>query len=270
MARRRKVDAVNPGWPVAAQQCGGRGRAASGGETSACARGYGTGVSHLNVNRDAIHPETKRWYQGPNLAGESDKTIAVMSFATPDGKPIALFVNYAMHPISSICGALSAPISPARPHATSRASTGDVVAVWSQGAQGDQNPSVSRGASGVLSAARREGGTPAIQAEAGLDRVDQGHGRRAWRRDHPCDECHDAPERAGSYLGWAEDGHVPGRTRLDNEREGVAGRYEDGPPVNVRVGILTIGATAIGSVNAEIYTGIGQRIKASLHWPTRS
>ena len=39
-------------------------------------------------------------------------------------------------------------------------------------------------------------------------------------------------------------------------------RYEDGPPVNIRVGMLTIGTTAIGSVNAEIYTGIGQRIKA--------
>jgi neutral ceramidase len=49
---------------------------------------------------------------------------------------------------------------------------------------------------------------------------------------------------------------------LDNAREGVAGQYEDGPPVNVRVSVLTIGTTAIGAVNAEIYTGIGQRIKA--------
>jgi neutral ceramidase len=49
---------------------------------------------------------------------------------------------------------------------------------------------------------------------------------------------------------------------LDNAREGVAGQYEDGPPVNVRVSVLTIGTRAIGAVNAEIYTGIGQRIKA--------
>ena len=54
----------------------------------------------------------------------------------------------------------------------------------------------------------------------------------------------------------------PGRTRLDDAREGVPGQYEDGPPVNIRVSMLTIGTTAIGSVNAEIYTGIGQRIKA--------
>ena len=60
----------------------------------------GLAQSHLNVNRDAIHPETKRWYQGPNLTGESDKTVAVLSFVAPDGRPIALFVNYAMHPIS--------------------------------------------------------------------------------------------------------------------------------------------------------------------------
>jgi neutral ceramidase len=43
----------------------------------------------------------------------------------------------------------------------------------------------------------------------------------------------------------------PGRIRLDDAREGVPGQYEDGPPVNIRVGMLTIGTTAIGSVNAK-------------------
>jgi neutral ceramidase len=149
--------------------------------------GYGAGVSYFNVNRDAIHPETKRWYQGPNLSGESDKTLAILSFVAPDGKPIALFVNYAMHPISFyLRGIVSADFPGDASRYIESVYGEDVVVVWSQGAEGDQNPLYSRPGS-VLSAARRGGG-PA-----------------------------------------------------------------DG---------MTIGTTAIGSVNAEIYTGIGTRIKA--------
>ena len=31
----------------------------------------------------------------PNYEGVSDKTVAVVRFRTPDGKPIAVFYNYA-------------------------------------------------------------------------------------------------------------------------------------------------------------------------------
>src|SRR5271157_924726 len=40
--------------------------------------GFGTGNSYLNVNRDAIDPETHLWTQAPNLDGPSDKTVAVV------------------------------------------------------------------------------------------------------------------------------------------------------------------------------------------------
>jgi hypothetical protein len=29
--------------------------------------GYGRGQFYVNVNRDAVHPDTRLWYQGPNL-----------------------------------------------------------------------------------------------------------------------------------------------------------------------------------------------------------
>ena len=58
---------------------------------------WGTGVSYINVNRTMIKPDTGRWGEGPNYEGPSDKTVAVVEFATPEGKPIAVYYNYAVH-----------------------------------------------------------------------------------------------------------------------------------------------------------------------------
>jgi hypothetical protein len=56
--------------------------------------------SYLNVNRDVIDPTTHLWTQGPNLNGSSDKTVAVIRFETPEGQPIAAYIDYAMHPVN--------------------------------------------------------------------------------------------------------------------------------------------------------------------------
>ena len=50
------------------------------GRLAAARVGYGTGVSYLNVNRNIIDPQTKRWWEGPNYEGPSDKTVAVIKF----------------------------------------------------------------------------------------------------------------------------------------------------------------------------------------------
>jgi len=52
--------------------------------------GYGNGVSYINVNRNIIDPQTKRWWEGPNYDGPSDKTVAVVKFETMTGDPIAV------------------------------------------------------------------------------------------------------------------------------------------------------------------------------------
>jgi hypothetical protein len=49
--------------------------------------GYGTGVSYINVNRNIIDPKTKRWWEGPNYDGPSDKTVAVIKFESLTGDP---------------------------------------------------------------------------------------------------------------------------------------------------------------------------------------
>jgi hypothetical protein len=53
----------------------------------------------------------------------------------------------------------------------------------------------------------------------------------------------------------------PGRKRTDNAREGTPGTYEDGDPVNIRLGVIRIANIALTSVDAEIYSPIAQRLK---------
>jgi neutral ceramidase len=53
----------------------------------------------------------------------------------------------------------------------------------------------------------------------------------------------------------------PGRKRTDTAREGTPGSYEDGDPVNLRLGVLRIGNIALTSVDGEVYSEIAKRLK---------
>ena len=103
--------------------------------------GYGTGVSYINVNRNIIDPQTKRWWEGPNYDGASDKTVAVVKFETLSGDPVAVYYNYAMHGVAA--GQLDL-VSGDAPGTTSKyiedSFDDKIVALWSSGAAGDQNP----------------------------------------------------------------------------------------------------------------------------------
>ena len=57
----------------------------------------------------------------------------------------------------------------------------------------------------------------------------------------------------------------PGRIRNDADnpaRENVFPGYKDGPDVNLKVGVLRIGDIHFVTVNGEVYSQIGMRIKA--------
>lgn len=105
--------------------------------------GYGTDEVDLNVNRDLFVANS--WVQGPNRSALSDKTLAVVEFIDDGGVPIGVFMNYAMHPVSFF---LSGTVSADFPGATSRYVEEhfgeDTVAIFSQGASGDQNPRLQR------------------------------------------------------------------------------------------------------------------------------
>src|ERR1044071_288311 len=53
----------------------------------------------------------------------------------------------------------------------------------------------------------------------------------------------------------------PGRERTNQGRAGFEGEYKDGPPVDIRLGLLQVGDVMIGAVNAEVFNPIAQRLK---------
>lgn len=66
---------------------------------------------------------------------------AVLKFESLAGAPIAVYVNYAMHPVNGyLSGVISADFLGAATRHIEQAYGGQMVALFSQGASGDQNP----------------------------------------------------------------------------------------------------------------------------------
>lgn len=245
---------------------------------------WGTGLSWININRTMVDPDTGRWREGPNYEGPSDKTVAVVAFETPDGSPIAVYYNYAVHGV--IAGQLD-EVSGDIPGATSRyieeSLGGDAVAVWSLGAAGDQNPIffqqtydlrririedyARRGED--ISNSMPPGGT-------GLDRNNPEVARLMDQQRqmllsmgqmlgeevlHVVRADLERPLQDVTITGSQAALTCPGRRRTDSGREGTPGTYENGEPVNLLLSMLSIGDIQFGGVNAEIFNPIAQRLK---------
>lgn len=246
--------------------------------------GFGTGASYLNVNRDSVDTETHLWTQAPNLQGPSDKTVAVIEFLASDNQPIAVYMDYAMHPVNGfLAGITSADFPGAASRYVEQAFEDKTIAVFAQGASGDQNPLYLRAGTNAMAS---RGGTPIsgyvmtrekVEAPIRDEKVKAGPVDAKVR-----DNLERVMDSEGVLLGEevirvmsnirrldASPGIVagrktvtcPGRKRTDTAREGTPGTYEDGDPVNIRLGALRIGTIELTSVNAEIYTPIAQRLK---------
>jgi neutral ceramidase len=235
--------------------------------------GFRTGAAYFNVNRDAINPQTRLWFQGPNLDGPSDKTVAVLKFENLSGAPIAVYVNYAMHAINYYAmNILSADFPGATSRYVEQAYDDKVVAIWSSGAAGDQNPLYMRAQSNARQAKdaleKAQGTGNAAIAKQSLDKdVDNlnqwvdGIGRVMGEEVL---RVMDAAKKTSSEVriwGGGKTVTCPGRTRTNTGREGAPGTYVDGDPVNIHVGLLRLGSTVLTTVNAEIYTLIAERVK---------
>lgn len=113
--------------------------------------GFGAGFAYLNVNRDAVNPVTHLWTQASNLSAASDKTVAVLTFFALSGEPIAVYVNYAMHPINGyLAGFVGADFAGAMSRHVEQAYGDRIVVAFTQGASGDQNPLYLRPATNAL------------------------------------------------------------------------------------------------------------------------
>jgi hypothetical protein len=245
---------------------------------------WGTGVSHINVNRDRIDPQTRRWWEGPNYDGPSDKTVAVVRVETPAGAPIAVYFNYAVHGV--ITGTLDM-ISGDIPGAAARyveESLGDgAVALWTSGAAGDQNPLYFNQTYELRDIRTADYATRGEDISNAMPPGGQGLDRNNPRVQLLMEQQKRMNETLGQMLG-EEVLHVmregleqsaadatlrgaqtsiscPARQRTDSGRAGIGGTYVDAGEVAIGLGALRIGDVYIGAVNAEVYSDIAQRLK---------
>ena len=245
--------------------------------------GYGTGVSYINVNRNIIDPQTKRWWEGPNYDGPSDKTVAVIKLESLNGAPIAVYYNYAMHGVAA--GQLDL-VSGDAPGTTSKyiedSFDDKIVALWSSGASGDQNPMYYQQTYDLREIRIEEYASRGVDISNSMPPGGQGLNKKDPAVIKLMNQQKQMILSMGQFLG-EEVMHVmrgmermetsvqidgqqktiqcPGRDRTDTGRAGFPGTYKDGAPVNIRLGLLKVGDIAIGMVNAEVFNLIAQRLK---------
>jgi len=245
--------------------------------------GYGTGLSYINVNRQIIDPKTNRWWEGPNREGPSDKTVAVLAFERPSGEPIAVYYNYAVHAV--IAGQLD-QVSADIPGASSRyiedSFDDTVVALWSSGAAGDQNPIYYQQTYDLREIRTKDYATRGIDISNAMPPGGEGLDRNNPTVARLMNQQRQMVLSMGQFLG-EEVLHVmrgigrkdtavplsgrfstiscPGRERTNQGRAGFEGTYKEAGPVEIRLGLLQIGEVMIGAVNAEVFNPIAQRLK---------
>lgn len=245
---------------------------------------YGTGVSYINVNRNIIDPETHRWWEGPNYDGASDKTVAVVRFETLSGAPIAIYYNYGVHAVlTGNLDMVSADLPGAASNYIEESLGDDVVAVYSNGAAGDQNPiyfqqTYDLRAIRVADYAKRGEDISNAMPPGGTG-MDRNNPRVATLMKqqkqmtlsmgqmlgeevlHVARANLERPTTDARIRGAQSIVTCPGRKRLDKGRAGYPGTYEDADPVSIRLSLVRIGDTVIGGVDGEVFTTIAQRFK---------
>jgi neutral ceramidase len=248
--------------------------------------GFGTGKSYLNVNRDAIDSKTRQWVQDANLDAPSDKTVTVIKFETPAGEPIAFYMNYAMHPNNLYLGGInSADFPGAAARYIEQIYDDRVVAVFSQGAEGDQNPLYLRASTAAqlerggqkytgqplvrepVEAEIREGRRPMVpldrKAADAVEKFIEAEGIMFAEEVLRVAHSTAATPFTGHIVGMQKTLTCAGRTKTGGAREGGPATYADGPDVNIQIGMLGIGSVGLPWVNAEVYNLIGQQVKAA-------
>jgi len=220
--------------------------------------GFGTGASYLNVNRDLIDPETRRWTQGPNYEGVSDHTVYVVKVEAVSGELIGVLTNFAMHATMMFrSGAISAGIpgkvsNYIEDYYKNFHENDDVVALWSMGAAGDQNPVY------YMSVLR------SLQSEAAYERQAQMISSFGQIMGEEVIRVLQSTKRLDGEIGIygaQKTVECPGRTRTNTGRQGVGGTYSEGEPVDIKLSFLQLGDIAFAGVNAEVYNLIAHRFK---------
>jgi hypothetical protein len=228
--------------------------------------GFGTGEAYINVNRREYFPQKGWWWLGYNPTGPSDKTVAVLKFSDLAGKPIALFINYAVHCVvmnddnyeitGDLAGATSRYIEQyyrgkivmqgdsgwdLRLRPEERVSGEGPVAVWTSGAAGDQNPAVMDSGEdfSMVDALGRTLGEESVRVANDMTRMSPQASIRSSQRVITC----------------------PGRRVVPGQRSRAEYQWEDSDPVNIRLSMLRLDDVVFAGVSGELLTRIYQHLK---------
>jgi neutral ceramidase len=226
--------------------------------------GIGTGKTYVNINRREYSPETG-WWLGYNPDGPSDKTVTVVRLDALSGKPIALLINYAVHVVvmgpeneqvsGDLAGATSRYVENyyrGKPDDAPRSDAGaaierrpaeagqDVVALFTSGAAGDQNPiSLARGEDySMVEALGKILGEEAVRAASRARATEQAR-----------------------LFGKQQVFTCPGRKVAAGSLPRKEYKWEDAEPVTVRLSLLRINDIALAGVSGEVLTMINEHLK---------
>jgi neutral ceramidase len=247
--------------------------------------GYGTGVSYINIQRNIIDRKTNKWWEGANYDGPSDKTVAVVKFESLTGEAIAVYFNYACHAVVTGNTDMLSGDFPGEAERYIEDSFDDkIVALFSTGAQGDQNPLYFQQTFDLREIRIKDYAARGQDISNAMPPGGQGLNKEDSKVRKLLDQQKMMIKSMGQFLGeevkrvmremepnrMATGGKIfaaqkiirfPGRDRIGQGRAGVEGQYKDGADVNLRLSLLMIDDIAIGGCDAEIYNMIAVRFK---------
>jgi hypothetical protein len=202
--------------------------------------GFGAGKANVSMNRRARDADGG-WMLGNNPEGVSDKTVAVIKFETLSGDPLAIVANYAVH--GTVLGPGNLQISSDLPGATSRVVEkhygGIVVAPWTSGAAGDQDPIYRVGTDfRNVAALGQLLGEEVIRVADGI-----------------------TTSTRARIRGMQKVVTCPGKRTVQSPGPNREYKTEDADPVPIRLSLLVINDIAIAGVSGEVLTNIGLRLK---------
>ena len=246
--------------------------------------GFGKRSLDLNVNRDNYN-DRQEWEQAPNWTAPADKDLSVVTFLDEQDVPIAVYMNYGMHPVNFFMSGVVSADFPGDACALIEKVFGEnTVAVFSQGASGDVNPALAYNdifretdqVKGVLAPRVSTKGNPDFTPKAVPANEMANHKAMVDRKDEYVRMLgnavgfkaieimlYDTQYEADPVIKGAETViAVPGRKRLDTSgRENYDPGYEPAGDRHIGVGLVRLGDITLVSVSGEIYTEIGYRIK---------
>jgi len=230
--------------------------------------GFRTGKAYVNTNRDQKIGDSYRMGYAPEAP--SDKTVAVMLVTTPSGDPIAVWTNYAVHGVVMFLSKtrdgkseVTGDIGGATASYVEDRLGENVVAVWTMGASGDQNPL-------FMSTYNQDAPDVHDEGAAGWALLDV-QARRLG--EEIVRVARNIQNTAGRVLLWAADSTVicPGRKRESAGPAGTVpgsftplaqtGKWVDGDPVSIPINLMMINDIALANVSGEVFNEIGQKLK---------